>query len=122
MTTFGQEVKDKIEFPDEEISQLRYNLIKEELEEFAQAVLNKDMVEVADALIDLQYVLDGAFLAFGLHSIKGELFNEVQRSNMSKLDADGKVIRREDGKVLKSNLYSPPDLKTIVNKQIENEK
>ncbi len=100
--------------PSKERCALRYSLIREELEEFKQAFEAGDMVEVADALTDLQYVLFGSVLEFGLQAKFEELFAEVQRSNMSKLDEDGNAIYREDGKVLKSRLWTPPDLKSIL--------
>ena len=108
MQTFGQEVKDKIEFPSEKIVQLRCDLIKEELEELNQAIKDKDMKEVADALTDILYVTYGAGHAFGIDLDK--CFDEVQRSNMSKLGSDGKPIYNESGKVLKGPNYFKPNL------------
>ena len=108
MQIFGQEVKGKAEFPNEKIVKLRYELIKEELEELNQAILDKDIKEVADALTDILYVTYGAGHAFGIDLDK--CFNEVQKSNMSKLDSDGKPIFNEDGKVMKGPNYFKPDL------------
>ena len=108
MKTFGQEVKEKTEFPNEKIVQLRYELIKEELEELNQAIIDKDMKEVADALTDILYVTYGAGHAFGINL--NECFDEVQKSNMSKLGADGKPIYNENGKVMKGPNYFKPDL------------
>ena len=108
MQTFGQEVKDKTEFPDKKIVQLRYDLIKEELEEFNEAIKDKDMTEIADALTDILYVTYGAGHTFGVNLDK--CFEEVQRSNMSKLGSDGKPIYNESGKVMKGPNYFKPDL------------
>ena len=108
MQTFGQEVKTKSEFPSEKVVKLRYDLIKEELDEFAQAIKNKDIVEVADSLTDILYVTYGAGIAFGIDLDK--CFDEVQRSNMSKLGEDGKPIYNENGKVMKGPNYFQPDL------------
>jgi len=108
METFGQEVKDKTEFPNEKIVQLRYDLIKEELEELNQAIKDNDMKEIADALTDILYVTYGAGHAFGIDL--DECFNEVQKSNMSKLGTDGKPIYHAGGKVMKGPNYFKPDL------------
>ena len=108
MQTFGQEVKVKSEFPNEKIVQLRYELIKEELEELNQAIKDNDIREVADALTDILYVTYGAGHAFGIELNK--CFNEVQQSNMSKLGSDGKPIYNESGKVMKGPNYFKPDL------------
>ena len=108
MQTFGQEVKDKTEFPKEKIVELRYDLIKEELYELNQAIKDKDIKEVADALTDILYVTYGAGHAFGIDLDK--CFEEVQRSNMSKLGSDGKPIYSESGKVMKGSNYFKPDL------------
>ena len=108
MQTFGQEVKDKAEFPNEKIVQLRYELIKEELEELNEAIKDKDIKEVADALTDILYVTYGAGHAFGIDLDK--CFNEVQQSNMSKLGSDSKPIYNENGKVMKGPNYFKPDL------------
>ena len=109
MKTFGQEVKEKNEFPNKKIIQLRYELIKEQLEELNQAIKDKDMKEIADALTDILYVTYGAGHAFGINL--DECFDEVQKSNMSKLGADGKPIYNEKGKVMKGPHYFKPNLK-----------
>ncbi len=93
---------------------LRYKLIREENEEYLDAALQNDLVEVADALGDLLYILCGSILKHGLEDKMDAVFREIQRSNMSKLDAHGQAIRREDGKVMKSELYFPPDITTIL--------
>ncbi len=93
---------------------LRYNLMKEENEEYLEAVLNNDTVEVADALGDMLYILCGTIISHGLQHKIEEVFDEIQRSNMSKLGADGKPIYREDGKVLKGPNYFKPDFSTIL--------
>ena len=108
MQTFGQEVKEKNEFPDEKVIQLRYELIKEELEELNQAIKDKNIREIADALTDILYVTYGAGHAFGINL--DQCFDEVQKSNMSKLGADGKPIYNENGKVMKGPNYFKPDL------------
>ena len=112
MSTFGQEVKDRAEFPDDKIVNLRIKLIEEELQELKDAIKNKDIVEVADALTDILVVTYGGAVAWGLEIDK--CFNEVHRSNMSKLSADGKPIYNEYGKVMKGPNYSPPDLKKFI--------
>ena len=112
MTTFGQEVKTKPSLSSEKINSLRINLIEEELDELQMAVDNQDMVEVADALTDLLYVVYGAGHAFGIDL--DECFAEVHRSNLSKLGPDFKPIKREDGKVMKPDTYSPPNLKMVL--------
>ena len=109
MQTFSQEVKDKTRFPEEKIIQLRYDLIKEELEELNQAIKDKDIKEVADALTDILYVTYGAGHAFGINL--DNCFKEVQNSNMSKLDEKGNPIFNENGKVMKGPNYFKPDLK-----------
>ena len=113
MQTFGQEVKFEPSFSTEKINELRYNLIKEELEELKQAIVNKDLLEVADALTDILYVTYGAGHAFGIDLDK--CFEEVQNSNMSKLDENGKPIYNESGKVMKGPNYFKPDLSKFVN-------
>ncbi len=95
---------------------LRYNLMKEENEEYLDAVKENDIVEIADALGDQLYILCGTILKHGLQHKIAEVFEEIQRSNMSKLDENGKPIYREDGKVLKGNLYFRPDIKSILDK------
>ena len=112
MKTFGQEVKEKAGFPNEKITSLRYDLIKEELDEFKEALDKKDLKEVADALTDILYVTYGAGHAFGIDLDK--CFEEVQNSNMSKLGVDGKPIYNEKGKVLKGPKYFKPNLKKFV--------
>ena len=108
MEVFGQEVKTKAEFPSEKIIKLRYNLIKEELDEFEEALKDRDLKEVADALTDILYVTYGAGHAFGIDLDK--CFDEVQRSNMSKLGEDGKPLYNEHGKVMKGPKYFQPNL------------
>ena len=112
MITFGQEVKDKPEFPNDKIVDLRIKLIEEELKELKDAIKNKDIVEVADALTDILVVTYGGAAAWGLEIDK--CFSEVHRSNMSKLSADGKPIHNEYGKVMKGPNYSPPDLEKFI--------
>ena len=113
METFGQEVKTKPSFSSDKINSLRYDLIKEDLEELKEAMKNKDLLEVADALADILYVTYGAGHAFGIDLDK--CFEEVQNSNMSKLDENGKPIYNEDGKVMKGPKYFKPDLNKFVN-------
>ena len=113
MEIFGQEVKTKPSFSTEKINSLRYDLIKEELEELKEAIENKDLLEVADALTDILYVTYGAGHAFGIDLDK--CFEEVQNSNMSKLGEDGKPIYNESGKVMKGPKYFKPDLTKFVN-------
>ncbi|MBK6830819.1 MAG: nucleoside triphosphate pyrophosphohydrolase family protein [Flavobacteriales bacterium] len=95
---------------------LRYKLIREENEEYLDAAMKGDLVEVADALGDILYILCGTMLKHGLEHKMDEVFREIQRSNMSKLDADGKPIYREDGKVMKSALYFKPDIASILDR------
>jgi predicted HAD superfamily Cof-like phosphohydrolase len=99
---------------DEKTSELRYNLIKEENEEYLEACKNGDIIEIADALGDILYIALGSLLKHGLQYKIDEVFDEIHRSNMSKLDKDGKPIFREDGKVLKSELYFRPDIKKVL--------
>ena len=108
MNTFGQEVKNKPGLSTEKINKLRVSLISEELEEFKEAIKNKDLKEVADALTDILYVTYGAGHAFGINLDK--CFDEVQQSNMSKLGNDGKPIYNDEGKVMKGPKYFKPDL------------
>ena len=108
METFGQEVKHKPSFSNNKINKLRYNLIKEELEELNDAMKNNDLLEVADALTDILYVTYGAGHAFGIDLDK--CFEEVQNSNMSKLDENGKPILNEAGKIMKGPKYYKPNL------------
>ncbi len=112
MKTFGQEVKDKPSFPDKKIQDLRYELIKEELDELKQAIEDKNLKEVADALTDILYVTYGAGHAFGIDLDK--CFDEVQSSNMSKLGSDGKPIYNESGKVMKGPNYFQPNLRKFL--------
>ena len=112
MQTFGQDVKSSPAFSTDKINDLRYNLIKEELDELKQALDNKDLLEVADALTDILYVTYGAGHAFGIDLDK--CFEEVQNSNMSKLGKDGKPIYNENGKVMKGPNYFKPNLSKFV--------
>jgi len=112
METFGQEIKEKASFPDDKITSLRYDLIEEELSELKEAMVKKDIKEVADALTDILYVTYGAGHAFGIDLDK--CFEEVQNSNMSKLDSDGKPIYNDKGKVMKGPNYFKPDLGKFV--------
>ena len=113
MKTFGQEVKIKPSFSTDKINKLRLDLIKEELEELTEAMNNKDLLEVADALTDILYVTYGAGHAFGIDLDK--CFDEVQNSNMSKLDENGKPIYNDSWKVMKGPNYFKPDLSKFVN-------
>ena len=113
MESMDQEVRIRPSFPDEEIQKLRKDLIEEELDEFSYALDNKNMVEIADALTDLLYVVYGAGHAFGIDLDK--CFDEVQNSNMSKLDENGKPIYNESGKVMKGPNYFKPDLSKFIN-------
>ena len=112
METFGQMVRTKPQFPDEKTIQLRYDLIKEELNELEQAMKTKDLKEIADALTDILYVTYGAGYAYGIDLDK--CFKEVQRANMSKLGKDGKPIFNEKGKVMKGPDYKEPNLKKFI--------
>jgi len=112
MEKFGQEVKSSPSFSSPKINELRYNLIKEELDEFKQALENKDLLEVADALTDILYVTYGAGHAFGIDL--DSCFNEVQNSNMSKLGEDGNPIYNEQGKVMKGPNYFKPELSKFI--------
>ena len=112
MEKYGQEIKSKAEFPDEKIIKLRYNLIKEELDELKIAMQEKNLEEIADALTDLLYVTYGAGHAFGINLDK--CFEEVQRSNMSKFGEDGKAIYNKHGKVMKGPNYFKPNLKQFI--------
>ena len=112
---FGAHVEDAptADLPDQLIA-LRVSLIQEELNEYRQAAEAHDLVAVADALSDLMYVVLGTYVSHGLQEVAEALFDEVHRSNMSKLDENGQVIHRADGKVLKSARWSPPDLAKIL--------
>jgi predicted HAD superfamily Cof-like phosphohydrolase len=113
--TYGLPVKDRPDLSDAKTNQLRINLLQEELDELKEALAAGDAVGALDALTDLQYVLDGAYLSLGLHEVKYTAFAEVQRSNMSKLGENGRPIRRpEDGKILKGPNFTPPDLQAVV--------
>ena len=112
MLTFGQEIKEKAGFPDDKITSLRYELVKEELDELKEAIDSKDIKEVADALTDILYVTYGAGHAFGIDLDK--CFDEVQNSNMSKLDEYGKPLYNDAGKVMKGPNYFKPDLSKFV--------
>tara|TARA_A100001015_G_scaffold263625_1_gene310711 strand:+ start:361 stop:756 length:396 start_codon:yes stop_codon:yes gene_type:complete len=112
MKTFGQEVKTKSSLSSEKINYLRISLINEELEELKKAIDDKNIVEVADALTDILYVAYGAGHAFGINLDK--CFDEVQKSNMSKLGDDGKPIYNENGKVMKGPKYFKPDLTKFI--------
>ena len=109
METYGQEIKNKSEFPNEKIVKLRIDLIQEELNELKQAIKDNNIIEVADALTDILYVTYGAGHSFGINL--DDCFAEVQRSNMSKLDTNGKPLYNENGKVMKWPNYFQPDLK-----------
>jgi len=113
MKTFGQEVKTKASFSTDKINELRLSLIQEELDELSEAIKNKDLLEVADALTDILYVTYGAGHAFGIDLDK--CFEEVQNSNMSKLGNDGKPIYNDAGKVMKGPNYFKPDLSKFLN-------
>ena len=116
--TYGLPVHAEPNLSCEQTKQLRINLLQEELNELKEALENNDPLETLDALIDLQYVLDGAFLSFGLQAVKQAAFEDVHRSNMSKLGEDGKPIRRpEDGKVMKGPNYFKPDLAQFIKEQ-----
>ena len=112
LETFGQEIKEKAGLPDEKITSLRYDIINEELDELKEAMDNKDIKEVADALTDILYVTYGAGHAFGINLDK--CFKEVQNSNMSKLSEDGKPIYNDKGKVMKGPNYFKPDFSKFV--------
>ena len=115
--SFGIDTQEtpNVEIP-EETTTLRYNLMKEENDEYFEAARNKDIVEVADALGDMLYILCGTILSHGMQYKISEVFEEIQRSNMSKLGTDGKPIFRDDGKVLKGPSYFKPDIKSILEK------
>ena len=114
MSIFGQEVKTKSELSNDKINSLRLSLIQEELDELTKAINEKDVLEVADALTDILYVTYGAGHAFGINLDK--CFDEVQKSNMSKLDKDGKPIYNERGKVMKGPNYFKPNLSKFLTK------
>ena len=112
MKTFGQIIRTKPQFPDEKTIQLRFDLIKEEINELEDAIKTKNLTEVADALTDILYVTYGARCAYGIDLDK--CFKEVQRANMSKLGNDGKPIFNDKGKVMKGPNYSAPNLKQFI--------
>ena len=112
MDTFGQEIRENAGFPNDKTTSLRHDLIKEELNELKEAIENKDIKEVADALTDILYVTYGAGHAFGINLDK--CFQEVQKSNMSKLGLDGKPIYNDKGKVMKGPNYFKPNLGKFV--------
>lgn len=118
--TYGLPVEEDVTLSCEQTKELRINLLQEELDELKEALADNDPIETLDALIDLQYVLDGAFLSFGLHDVKMTAFEEVHRSNMSKLGEDGKPIRREsDGKVMKGPNYFKPNIAQFIKDEKE---
>lgn len=116
-TVFGQPINKTPFIGDNDLNILRLELLIEELEELDEALLKRDSVEVLDALCDLQYVLDGTFLALGYGHLKDKAMAEVHRSNMTKLDEEGKPIYREDGKILKGPNFSEPDLAQFLTKE-----
>lgn len=111
---FEQAIADQPNISDAKLNELRVKLLQEELDELTEALRNGDPVATLDALTDLQYVLDGAYLALGFHAMKDAATREVHRSNMSKLGADGRPVYRTDGKVTKGPHYSPPDLEAVL--------
>lgn len=111
---YGHPIHDEPHIIEPELNNLRVDLLSEELDELEIALCQRDKVGVLDALCDLQYVLDGAFLALGFAAVKDKAFAEVHRANMSKLGADGKPVRREDGKILKGPSYKPPNLEKYI--------
>ena len=113
MESMEQDVLIRPSFPEDSVQKLRLDLIEEELDELQYGIDNQDMIELADALTDLLYVVYGAGHAFGIDL--DECFKEVHQSNLSKLGPDFRPIKREDGKVLKPDTYFPPDLKTVLN-------
>ena len=117
---FGINEPEFIDITDEEVNALVVSLLDEEVNELREALLEKNHVKVLDALTDIQYVLDGAYLRLGYSpQLKDLAFAEVQRSNMSKLGEDGQPIRREDGKILKGPNYTPPDLEKVISEYIK---
>ena len=113
--TYGAAINDEPYISDKDLNAFRISLLQEELDELKEALADNDPVETLDALIDIQYVLDGAFLSLGFHGVKTQAFEEVQRSNMSKLGEDGKPILREsDGKVMKGPNYFKPNLAKFI--------
>lgn len=113
--TYGAAINDEPHISDKDLNAFRISLLQEELDELKEALADNDPIETLDALIDIQYVLDGAFLSLGFHDVKMAAFSEVQRSNMSKLGEDGKPILREsDGKVMKGPNYFKPDMAQFI--------
>lgn len=121
MTTFGQKINTTPQLPSKEERALRIKLLREEVDELEEAFNNDDIVGAADALTDITYINNGGYQICGLADIAEELFDEVQRSNMSKLGEDGKPVYREDGKVIKGPNYSKPDLAFIVGTKVVND-
>tara|TARA_B100000315_G_scaffold110369_1_gene101212 strand:+ start:1319 stop:1711 length:393 start_codon:yes stop_codon:yes gene_type:complete len=117
MKTFGQEIKTSADLSTDKINSLRVSLINEELAELKKAISERDMLEIADALTDLLYVTYGAGHAFGIDLDK--CFDEVQNSNMSKLDEKGEPIYNESGKVLKGPNYFKPDLRKFIKRKVD---
>lgn len=111
---FKVPIKNEPYISDPVINKLRLNLLREEVDELEEALDEQNIVEVLDALTDIQYILDGSYLSLGLHIAKYKAFIEVHRSNMSKADDAGLPIIREDGKILKSDNYEPPNLHPIL--------
>lgn len=115
--TFNQQVEEAPTLIRKDVAELRFRLMKEENEEYLEAVENDDMVEIADALGDMLYVLCGTILEHGMQHKIEEVFEEIQKSNMSKLDENGKPIFREDGKILKGSGFFNPDIKRILREE-----
>ena len=115
-STYGHPIESEPTTQTQEMAELRYKLAKEELDEYLEANRNDDPIEVADALADQLYILLGTMLVHGMHDVIEDVFNEVHRSNMSKLGEDGKPILREDGKVMKGPNYTRPELGSIISK------
>ena len=111
---FRRPVREEPGFESEESKALRVRLLREEVDELAEALEKDDKIGVLDALVDIQYILSGSIVEFGFQKVFDEAFEEIHQSNMSKLDANGEPILREDGKVLKSDRYRKPDLKKIL--------
>lgn len=112
---FEQVIADEPNLQSEQLNDLRYGLLDEEVGELAAALVNRDPVAVLDALTDIEYVLAGAWLSLGFHKYRDAALAEVHRSNMSKLDSEGRPVYRADGKVTKGPNYSPPDLAAVLN-------
>ena len=112
--TYSQSIADAPNVCDSKLNDLRISLLGEELDELAAALASHDTIATLDALTDLQYVLDGAYLSLGFHRVKDAALAEVHRSNMSKLGEDGRPVYREDGKIMKGPNYSPPNLRAVL--------